>query len=224
MQKKIVIWGASGHALVVANIVKLTKRYDLVGFIDDINLESKGNSFSGFPILGGKEQLENLLVRDIKHLIFGFGCCLSRLKLSEFIREMGFSLASAIHPQAIVEDGVTIGDGTVIFARAVVNPGTSIGENVIINTCASIDHECFIADGAHICPGVTLGGRVSVGRATWIGIGATVKDGVNIGAGALIGAGSVVLRDIPDNVIAYGVPAKVIKSNLLLKTKLSHDS
>ena len=211
-QNKLVIWGASGHALVVANIVNLSNLYELIGFVDDITPESKGKIFNGSPILGGREQLEDLLVRDIKHIVFGFGNCEARLKLSEFIRDMGFSLASAIHPQAIVAEGVSIGDGTVIVGGAVVNPGTSIGENVIINTRASVDHECFIADGAHICPGVTLGGNVSVGRATWIGIGATVKDHVRIGAGALIGAGAVVVNDIPDNTIAYGVPAKAIKS------------
>jgi acetyltransferase EpsM len=96
-------------------------------------------------------------------------------------------------------------------AGAVINPGVKLGENVIVNTCASVDPECVIEDGAHICPGIHLGGKVSVGRAIWIGIGTTVKERVTVGAGTLIGAGSVVVDDIPDNVIAYGALARVVR-------------
>ena len=91
------------------------------------------------------------------------------------------------------------------------DPATRIGENVIVNTSASVDHECLIEDGAHIGPGVHLGGRVRVGRAAWIGIGATVIDRSSIGAEAVIGAGAVVVADIPGGVLAYGIPARVIK-------------
>jgi acetyltransferase EpsM len=127
------------------------------------------------------------------------------------VRELGFYLATAIHPRAIVAADVSIGAGTVIVAGSVVNPGAHIGENVIINTCASIDHECIIEDGVHICPGVRLGARVRVGRAAWIGIGATIKDRVHIGPGSLIGVGAVVLSDIPGGVVAYGVPARIVR-------------
>jgi acetyltransferase-like isoleucine patch superfamily enzyme len=51
---------------------------------------------------------------------------------------------------------------------------------------------------------------VLVGRASWIGIGATVKNGVHIGSDAVVGAGALVLRDIPDGVVCYGVPAHVV--------------
>jgi acetyltransferase-like isoleucine patch superfamily enzyme len=52
---------------------------------------------------------------------------------------------------------------------------------------------------------------VRVGRAAWVGIGAIVRDHVAIGAGAQIGAGSLVLEDVPPDVVAYGVPAKVVR-------------
>ena len=209
--KKLAIWGASGHALVVLDIIRLTGEYDIIGFIDDVNPVRPDDSFCGFPVLGGRDCLEKLARDSVSHLIFGFGNCEARLRLAEWARERGFSLATAIHPKATVAEGVAVGAGTVIVAGAVVNPGTTIGENVIVNTCASVDHECVIDDGVHICPGAHLAGRVSVGRASWVGIGATVIDRVRIGAGAMIGAGAVVVNDIPDGVLAYGVPAKVIK-------------
>jgi len=211
-EQKVIIWGAAGHALVVADIMRLVS-YKVVGFIDDLNSERHKAEFCGSVILGGREQLESLRKQNLDQLIFGFGDCQARLKLSDIARQEGFRLARAIHPRSVVAMDVMVGDGTVIAAGAVVNPASSIGENVIINTNASIDHECVIADGAHVGPGVCLGGRVLVGRGSWIGIGAVVKDKLCIGSNSIVGAGAVVLNDIPDNVVAYGSPAQVIRRN-----------
>lgn len=197
--------------MVVADIIRLKGDYEIVGFLDDINPQRHNTEFCGASILGGRERLDTLERGGVKYLIFGFGHCEARLRLSEFARVKGLSLATAIHPQAIIAADVCIGSGTVIAAGAVVNPCSKIGRNVIINTCASVDHECVIEDGAHVSPGACLAGGVIVGRAAWLGSGATVVDGVWIGAGSLIGAGSVVLDDIPEGVVAYGNPAKVIR-------------
>lgn len=211
MKKPLIIWGAGGHACVVADIIKQEGKYNIVGFIDDVNKARWGSQFCGSAILGGKEQLENLTENGIKNIILGFGDNNARLRLSELARSRGFCLALAIHPKAILASDINIGNGTVVCAGAVVNPASKIGENVIINTSAGIDHECVIEDGAHIGPGVHLGGRVHVGRGTWVGIGATVVDRVCLGEGSIIGAGAVVLHDIPPGVVAYGVPAKVVR-------------
>jgi UDP-N-acetylbacillosamine N-acetyltransferase len=211
MRQKLVIWGASGHAMVVADIIRLQGEYELIGFIDDLNLDRYHTEFFGAYVLGGREQLDLLPKLGVKNLIFGFGDCSARLKLSDFIREKGFLLATAIHPRATIATDVSIGDGTVVAAGAVVNPGSKIGENVIINTCASIDHECMIGSGVHVCPDVHIGCNVIIGQGAWLGIGATVREKVAIGANTLIGAGAVVIETIPENVVAYGVPAKIIK-------------
>ncbi|BAY08401.1 acetyltransferase [Calothrix sp. NIES-2098] len=211
MAKKLLIWGASGHALVVIDIINLLGEYEIVGFLDNVNLERHGTNFCGSLIIGGQEQLDFYREKGVEHIIFGFGNCQARLKLSKLVRSKGFSLATAIHPKATLASDVSVAPGTVVAAGAVINSEAKIGENVIINTCASVDHECVLEDGVHICPGVHLGGQVTVGRATWVGIGTTVIDKARIGAGSLIGAGAVVVNDIPDGVVAYGVPAKVIR-------------
>jgi UDP-N-acetylbacillosamine N-acetyltransferase len=211
MRTKLAIWGAGGHALVVADIIRLNDDYEVVGLLDDLDPERHRADLYGTTILGGREKIDLLQGEGIRHLIFGFGDCTARLRLSEFVRAQGFSLATAIHPKAIVAADVSIGAGTVVAAGAVINPGCKIGENVIVNTSASIDHECVIADGAHVGPGARLAGRVVVERAAWIGIGAIVIERVRIGANSLIGAGGVVLNDIPDGVLAYGNPTKVVR-------------
>lgn len=208
----LVIWGASGHARVVADIVRLRRDFYVAGFIDDVNLNRCGSEFCGSTILGGREQLVLLRDNGIKHLIFGFGDCKARLTLSLVAKDFGFDLATALHPGAIIASDVLIQPGSVVMAGAVINPGSVIGENVIINTASSVDHECIIDDGVHIGPGVHLGGGVRIGRGTWVGIGAVVKDKVEIGKSAIIGAGTVVLKDIPSRVVAFGVPARVMRS------------
>src|SRR5882672_10788406 len=197
--------------MVVADAVRSSGEYEIAGFIDDVHPERSNEEFSGAVILGGREQLDFLPSQGISKIIFGFGNCQARLELSALARVKGFQLATVIHPRALVTVDVSVGRGTVILAGAIVNSATRIGENVIVNTSASVDHECTIEDGVHIGPGAHLGGKVLVGRATWIGIGATVKDRVSIGAGAIIGAGAVVISDIPDDVLAHGVPARVVK-------------
>ncbi len=210
---KIVVWGASGHAKVVADIIRLNARYEIAGFLDSVDPQRQGESFSDGRILGGLEQLRPLRERGVEWLIFGFGNCEGRLKLSDVAKSMGFRLATAIHPSAVVAGDATLCPGAVVAAGAVINSCSLIGENTIINTCSSVDHDCSIGDGAHICPGAHLAGQVTVGRGTWVGIGATVIDHVKIGSGSLIGAGAVVVNDIPDRVIAYGNPARIKRPN-----------
>ena len=212
MNNKIIVYGASGHALVVADIIRQAGKYEVVGFIDDVNTQSHGNEFCGASILGGKEKLSELLKSGVTYIVVAIGDCTIREKISGFVKDIGFNLATCIHPSAVIAADVSIGEGTVISAGVVVCAGAKIGESVIVNTAASIDHECIIGNAVHIGPGVRLGGLVTVGEKSWIGIGAVVIDRVKIGKSTIIGAGAVLLKSIGDGVVAYGVPAKHIRS------------
>jgi UDP-N-acetylbacillosamine N-acetyltransferase len=214
MKSKVVIWGASGHAKVVADIFRLTGEYEIVGFIDDFDASRKGSSFCGEVVLGGREELDALARQGVESIVLAFGNCRARLTLSQYALKRGYKLAKAIHPNSIIASDVTIGDGTVVAAGAIVNPGSVVGQNVIINTNASVDHDCTLEDAVHISPGAQLAGSVWVGSASWVGIGATVIDRVRIGEGSLVGAGSVVIEDVPDGIVVVGAPAKFLRSNL----------
>lgn len=211
-QPGLLIWGASGHARVVADIVRRVGAYSIVGFIDDVNPARAGEAFCGSVVLGGREALLREHDRGIGCLIVAFGDCDARLQCAHIARDMGFELAKAIHPSAVLAEGASVGAGTVVAAGAILSANATVGENVIVNTAASIDHECEIGDGAHLAPGVRLGGRVSIGRGTWIGIGAVVRDHMTIGAGTIVGAGAVVLENLDANVVAYGVPARTVRT------------
>jgi UDP-N-acetylbacillosamine N-acetyltransferase len=207
----VIIWGASGHSLVVIDILRQQPNFQIIGLIDDVNPQLHGTTFDGLPILGGREQLGKLKSQNIDRIFIAIGNNIARMREGSYLRSQGFDLITVVHPRSIVASDVKIGSGTIICAGAVVVAGSQIGQNVIINTSASVDHECTIADGVHIGPGVHIGGRTTIEQGAWIGIGATVSDRIKIGESSIIGAGSVVVRDIPPGVVAYGVPAKVMR-------------
>ena len=206
----IVIAGAGGHARVVADVVALTGGYAIAGFLDDQHPERHGSAMCGTAILGGLEQLPLLARAGVRCGFVAVGDCRARLRLADQFVAAGFVLPTLAHPASVRARDVVLGPGTVLVAGAIVNPGARLGANVIVNTAASVDHDCVIEDGVHIACGARLAGNVVVGRGAWIGIGAVVKERVRIGAHTVVGAGAVVLKDLPDGVIAYGAPAKVV--------------
>lgn len=144
----MVVWGAGGHARVVADILRELGRYRIVGFLDDLNPDRWGEEFCGASIVGGREALDRLRAAGVEHLVLGVGDCAARLALAAVASAKGFRMPSAVHPRAVVAGDVAIGTGSVVVAGAVLNPGVELGEQVIVNTCASVDHECVIEDGA----------------------------------------------------------------------------
>jgi UDP-N-acetylbacillosamine N-acetyltransferase len=211
MQKKVVLWGAANHALVVADVIRSQAEYELVGFLDDINPERRDEPFCGAVVLGGREQLELLKARNVSHIMMAFGNNRARLTIAAIVRAKGYQLATALHPRAVIASSVRIGAGTAVMGGAVINPGATVGENAIINTGAIVEHGCNIHDGALVNAGTLLAGNVVVGSAATIEIGTIVCANLKIGADAVVGAGSVVLKDVPEGVLAYGNPAKVIR-------------
>lgn len=207
---KVVFLGAGGIAIVAAEIARF-RGLDIVGFLDD-KAEKHGTLFCGSEVLGGFDMLPALRP-DVSQAVIAFGSCRGRINVALTARSYGFSLPSLVHPSAIVSRAASIAQGTIFMPGSIVNSGASVGSNVILNTAASIDHECSIGEGVHIGPGVRLSGLVTVGTATWIGTGSIVRESIRIGEDVFVGAGSLVLKDIPDGVVAYGSPAKVIRDH-----------
>lgn len=211
-RRSLVIWGTSGHARVVADIVRLENRYSIVGFLDDHRPTGDAVAFDDARVLGGRVALPLLAQQGVKAVLIAVGSPHSRLQLAELVLSHGLELATAVHPRAIVAGDVEVGAGSVIVAGAVVNPGSRLGRATIVNTLASVDHGCVLADGATICPCARLGGDVTIDRCAWVGIGATVRERIHIREHAVIGAGAVVLDDVASHTVVAGVPARVLRT------------
>ncbi|CAN5206961.1 acetyltransferase [soil metagenome] len=207
----LIIWGASGHAAVVAEAVRASNVYTVAGFIDDDDART-GTEYFGSTILGTRETLAWLALQGHRHIIFGFGDCAARRDLTTVIAELGFTAATVVHPSAIVSPSAELEPGVFVAAGAIIGTRTRVGAHTIVNTGAILDHDCEIAAAVHIAPGVKLAGGVRVGAAAWVGLGACVLENRRIGANAMIGAGAVVVKDIPPRALAYGVPATVQRS------------
>jgi sugar O-acyltransferase (sialic acid O-acetyltransferase NeuD family) len=135
---------------------------------------------------------------------------------TKIIKEFGLTTDKFIN---VIHDGLdiskmsTIGNGLLINSKVSIAAHTTIGNFVTINRHVSIGHHTVIGDYCSINPGTNIAGNVRIGEGTTIGMGVNIIDGIKIGKNTIIGAGSVVTKDIPDNVIAYGSPCKIIRDN-----------
>lgn len=194
----MVVYGASGHALVVAEILKLTGKTELIFWDDD-----QTKKFN-FPVSAPSSRLP-------EQMVIAIGNNTVRSSIASRYPDSIFK-NYYVHPHSIVSDSSFIGAGTVIMAGAAIIPFVNIGKHCIINTNATIDHECNLGDFVHVSPGAILCGNVTVGEGTWVGAGAVIKEGVSVGRSVVIGAGSVILKDIPDFCTVVGNPGRIIRN------------
>lgn len=206
MHKKLIIIGASGHGKVVADIAEQLHKYEEIVFLDDNDSLDK---CMGYSVVGKSDRMEEYL--STADFFVAIGNAKTRKKVIKQLQERDASIATLIHPAAVIGSQVTIGEGTVVMAGSVINPDTRIGNGCIINTCASVDHDCQIDDYVHVAVGTHVCGTVNIGESTWIGAGATVKNNVNICSECMIGAGATVVKDIEDSGTYVGVPVERIK-------------
>lgn len=197
---KLYLFGASGHAKVIVDILLSSDK--IIQAIYDDN--PKVEEILGIPVL----KTSDAFIEQSKQCIISIGRNKTRAILSE---KLNANYITAIHPSSVVSSYSEIREGTVVMAKASVNPGVKIGKHCIINTGAIVEHDCIIEDFVHISPNVALAGNVEVGKGTHIGIGACVIQGIKIGKWCTIGAGAVIIGDVPDGATVVGNPGRIIK-------------
>ena len=204
----LLIIGAGGHGKVIADIASALGKWDQIAFVDDKYPDL--TQVLDWPVIGGMEDFRNH--REVYPDVFvAVGDNAVRQKITIWSEEAGFHLPTLIHPRAAVSRLAVIGAGTVINSQAAVNANATIGKGCIVNTGATVGHDCVLGDFVHVAPGASLAGETVIGDGCWIGMRSAVIEQLTVGKGVVIGAGAVVTRNIPDNKLVVGIPAKIVK-------------
>ncbi|MGG7036506.1 MAG: acetyltransferase [Flavobacterium sp.] len=216
MKKKILLFGASDHCRYTIDIVENENQYHILGIIDK-NLQ-KGEEIDGYPVLGYFDDLENLFnENEIFGGIVSIGDNYTRKKVANeiLLRYPDFNFVNAVHTSVIIGKNTVLGNGCVLMAGVIINNDCNIGDHCFLATKSSLDHDSCMGDFSSLSPGVTTGGRVGIGECSAIGIGASILHYTTVGSNCVIGGNALVNKDVEDNFVAYGVPAKVVRKREL---------
>jgi sugar O-acyltransferase (sialic acid O-acetyltransferase NeuD family) len=212
-----ILLGGGGHARVLLDCLETNPLAQPAGILDP-DQSQWGQDVLGCRVLGGDELLPDLIaagrVDSFVVSLGGVGNNGPRARLFSLATGLGLLPLTVVHPSAVVSALAEIGAGCQLLPGCIVNAGVRLQDGVLINTGAIVEHDCLVAEHAHISTGARLGGSVQIGALSHVGIGATVRQGIRIGRNTLVGAGAVVVADVPDDVVVAGVPARIMKRRI----------
>jgi sugar O-acyltransferase (sialic acid O-acetyltransferase NeuD family) len=211
--ENIVLFGGGNQAHYTIDIIEKEGKYNIVGIIDSVH--DVGSIRFGYPVLGRQENLKEIISQyNIHGGVISIGDNWSRYLVSQQILEIvpDFIFVNAIHPSVIIGNTTELGFGIVAMAGCIFNPKAKIGNFTFFATGAQVEHDNIIHDFASISAGSITGGYVTLGKFSAITLGVTILDRIEIGKNTVVGAGSLVIKSLPDNILAYGNPAKIIRS------------
>ncbi|WFO11337.1 acetyltransferase [Edwardsiella ictaluri] len=203
----MVVIGAGGFSKAILDSIDYTM-YDLIGFLDTY----KKGIHQGYPILFNT--FDEIKKPNEYVYFIGVGEPKIRWWFYNELKRRGLELINVIDKTAIVSShNVILGQGVYIGKMCIVNSDTKIHDAVVINTRALIEHGNIIGCCSNISTNAVLNGDVQVGVRTFAGSCSVINGQLTIGNDSVIGSGSVVIRDIPDNVVVAGSPTRLIREN-----------
>lgn len=212
-KEKIVLVGSGQHARVVLYNLKEQGVYEVACFLD-ADPEKIGTIYEGYEVAGTYEDLDCIRERFQTNKFFiAFGSMHSRKAVYEKFVSKGWEAVNIFHPDAVISPDAKIGKGVLIECGCLITPNPTIGDNVVVNTGSQVNHDNVIENHVYIASGVVLSGGVTIRENTLLDDGVIVTLGRSVGKNCIIGAGGVVTKNVPDNTVAYGCPAKVIRTN-----------
>lgn len=201
------IYGSGGAGREVKEIAEELQRWDEIIFIDDTVPSDVFKNIRRMPFSEFKHEFNTATAE----IVIALGEPKDKITLYKRVGDAGFNFANIIHKSAWVSPTATIGKGVTLRAGTIIGADAYIGNNVEILEYSHIGHDVIINDHCQISGFVILGGHSKVGEGTYIGMSVPVKEHAEIGKHSVVGMGSVVMRDIPDHVIALGNPARAMR-------------
>lgn len=216
MPEAVVVIGAGGFGRETLDVIEAV-------IADGANLRLTGVVDSG----PRAEDLERLRSRGVDYLgkevdwlascagserfVVAIGNPQVRRGVAARFEAAGLSPISLVHPRAGVGSQVSIGQGVVIAAGAEVSTNVQLGDHVHLNPGCIIGHDAIVETFVSVNPGAIVSGNVSVGSCALIGAGSVVLQGLSVGAGAIVGAGACVTKDVSDEAVVVGIPARPLR-------------
>ena len=213
--EKVLLVGCGQHCGVILYNIEAQGRYEVVGLVDSDPAKC-GKVFHGQPVLGDYSSDSLRKIREeygVNRFFIAFGAMKYRRTVYEYMIAQGWEPVTIIHPDAVVSPKAKIGKGVLIECGCLITPAPVIGDNVVVNTGSQVNHDNVVEDHVYIASGVVLSGGVRIRENTLLDDGVIVTMGTGVGKNCIVGAGSVVTKDLPDNVVAYGTPCRVIREN-----------
>jgi sugar O-acyltransferase (sialic acid O-acetyltransferase NeuD family) len=208
----MILIGAKGFAKEIFEIVFKNKQSESIVFYDDINLNGTKTIFEDHIVLQSIEEAKDYFEKTDNRFTIGIGNPILRKKMFEKFTQIGGIPTSTISLDAkIGSKEISIGVGTNILDGAIISNSVTIGIGCILYYNAILTHNCKVGDFVEISPAAILLGRCTVGSYTQIGANATILPDITVGSNVVIGAGAVVTKNVPDNSVVYGNPAKIIR-------------
>ncbi len=211
----LALYGAGGlgmeHSSLAEYINAEEKRWSQFVFVEDGG-KRDGEQLFGYPIMTFEKALETY-GKDNLEFIVAVGEATGKKLVYEKLKANGCKLATLIHPANTFHRSIQLGEGCAFGRNACVAPMTKFGNNCLIRGNTVIGHDAVLGDNVEVCAFSLVGGGTTVGSDTFIGVHACLRDHIKIGERVIIGMGSVVTKDVPDGVVVYGNPARVVRMN-----------
>lgn len=216
-KKKIIILGTGGNCVDILDTLRDINDaqgkliYECVGFLDD-NPDTWSRSVRGARVLG---PLGEAVHFGDCFFVFGIGSVSNFWRRRDILAKTKISderFETILHPTASVSRMAKLEAGVVVFQNATITSSVHIGRHVCILPNSVISHDDVIGDFTCVAGGVCVSGNVRVGHSCYLGAGSAIKEGVEIGSRCLIGMGSVVLKDVPENSVMVGNPARFLRN------------
>ena len=207
----MIIVGAKGFAKEVLEVLLEVNQENDLFFFDNINSETPDLLFGKFPVIKSLVDAKNIFLKDARYVL-GIGNPLLRRKIVDVFSSIGGSLESTVSNSSIIGSfNVNIGRGSNLMKLSLISNDVTIGIGAIVYFQTCITHDCILGDFVEVSPGAKILGRAHIGSYSCIGSNAVVLPDIIVGQNVVVGAGAVVTKDIPDNSIVAGVPARIIK-------------
>lgn len=212
MNNDIYILGAGTYGEVILELAE-DCGFNVLGFYDD-EKSMLGKKVLGVEVVG---TIKDLLKTDFikgNQFVTSIGNNRTRKELNDLIIYNGGSTPKLVHPDAKVSRYAEIQDGAIIHAASYVFTGSVIEQSCIISPNSGVSHHTHLHKGVFVSFGATVGAYINIEESSFVGMASNISTNVKtLGRDCLIGAGAVVIRDVPENAVVIGNPAKYLREN-----------